>query len=1462
MFKKSLIPIVVATALAGCGSDDSAKLEGNESNGSIEIVGSDFIAGATLTTTISDPDGILADTVSYVWSRVYIDGNAGIDGQIEGATGSSYTITEADEGSIITASALYTDETGFNAGVGASTTEVLPTLDVSAFVVKGPVSGAACEIFSVDDSGAADSTAQASSTSDATGAVSFLDVHFTGTGLISCTGGTYTDEATGETLDAPALRAVVEVIEDVPDSNPDPDVDDSIVAPDYIVSPLTEMAVQAAGDDLTTASDEAEAINSRFGIRFDTTETTPTTVGVDALGADDAEDADRYGSVLALISQYDADDADSDLSTILTELVADISDDAAYSEDTLTAFETAQTNLQTTSAVAADVDESLLDAIGAAVGYNNDPVAAIIEGDLSVTVNSTETDPLSASATIIDPNFEEDAFIIQTDVVLDYGTFSIAADGSWSYTVDVANESVAALELGDSVNDSVTITSIDGTTADVAIRVAALTQVVQFTDPGGDTGEIRFDVDNLRQGKLTATFSKDETLGSDGNIKDAYITLYGSSGSSAESLVDLRIQGTQTEDDGTVIEPRFFVRNTDSDSYPGSIITAPFVEEQFYEVDIAWDLDASEQITISIDGEVIGGGAFSTAAVVDSDFTNLDQWFVDGVQTIQFRFGDNDRTIPFGSYYVDNIAVYSDTAGTVSVFEDDFESYDAGDTLEGDNSPYSTAVYAEVVVFDVGDGTAEPTPAVFFGLTGAIASDEETSTGAVSVLDPDDGEAFILQSTLVGMFGSLDILEDGSWTYTLETDNATIASLVVGERETDVFTVESFDGTTAELSITITGTVVVNTGANNVAVIIDTLDSDTGELRYALGDNGPLAAGRVEVKIKRLDDEVGSADAFISLFNENTNNDGAILDLRIRDDSFGVRSPDGVDTSAATVVLDTFMDVVLTWEYPGGDTTLNPLVTVEVDGVSFTAEGFTPDNNSFGGLTHVSFRLGGNSAVTDAAAQFTVDDLFIYSDVAGTTEVFSDDFESYADGESLDTDNAASPYHSNTSEATVEKIGDAGGPGTPGNKFASITDTLDSDTGELRYALGDNGPLAAGRFEVAIKRLDDDLGNGDAFITLFNSATNNDGAILDLRIRDDSFGVRSPSDVDTSAAIVALDQFMNVIVTWEYPDGNLDVTPLVTVEIDGVSFVAEGFTPDNNAIGGVTHVAVRFGDNGGVREATGIVSVDNVAIYSDTAGNSLVFSDDFEGYAEGDSLDTDNAASPYNSSTSEAVVDAEAGGEVGGPGTEGNKVAAITDTLDSDTGELRYALGDDGPLAAGRFEVAIKRLDDDLGNGDAFITLFNSATNNDGAILDLRIRDDSFGVRSPSDVDTSAATVVLDQFMNVVVTWEYPDGNLEVTPLVTVEIDGVSFVADGFTPDNNSTGGLTHVAVRFGDNGGVREATGVVSVDNIAIYSDTAGSSLIFSDDFEGYVEGDSLDTDNAVSPYNSSTSEAVVAVE
>ncbi|MGI9272741.1 MAG: VCBS domain-containing protein [Woeseiaceae bacterium] len=1430
MNHKVLLFAVLFTTLVGCGSDrDSTKLvEG--SNGVASLSGN-AVVGQTLSVSVSDSDGIQAGSESYQW---YSDGDA-----ISGATSASYTLTADEGGESVTVVIRYTDGSGLRETVESAASDIQAAFDLGAVYYHGLVEGAVCDISAVDSSGVAASTALASNTT-ASGFVFFgALVPVDGTALISCSGGTYVDEATGLILDAPATRAVVNV-----DS-------DALLT----ISPLTEIATQlaeAAGDLNTAISTHNAATSTNFGVYGDITEILPTEVASVAAINDETG---RYATALVIISQADANDPVASAADIINSLGADLVD-GTFSQSSLDDLNAAIADLATT-AVAANLDSEATQVVQDAI--NNAPEPAVFDG-LSATISNTQTMALAGVVTVTDSNFGEDRVVAQTDTQTTYGTFGIDESGAWTYLLDTADATVAGLAVGESINDTIALTSVDGTTANLVIRITKLTQVAAITNTiNGDTGELRHNLDpHLLQGKLSFSFLKTEALANDGNQKDAYITLYGSSGSSSESLVDLRIQGEATNPDGSVRAPRFLVRNTDNAAYPGGIIEAPFTPNEWYDIEIMWDMSQTNQITILIDGEVLSGGPFSTAAVVDSDFTDLDQWFSEGVERVQWRFGDNGTTIPFGTFFVDNVAIYSDTAGTAEQFSDDFETYFVGDPFAG-FPDYAGSVDAVVAVFDAG-APVESVPAAFFNLVGAINSDStDILMDTVTVIDPDPGEDMLVaQMATATLFGTFSILPSGAWEYTLDTMNPTIAAMVQGDRETDTIQIESVDGTTADLVITINGVGGAGpSGENKVAVIIDTDPGDTGELRYALNADGPLAAGRLELKIKRLDDNLGNGDAFITLFNSNTNNDGAILDFRIRDDSFGVRSPGSIDTSSLPHTLDAFMDVRITWEYPGGDpaTTL-PEVTISVDGVSLAP--YTTDNNAFGGVTHVAVRFGDNGGVRADTGKVSVDDLAIYSDTAGFTEVFSDDFESYLDGDSLDTDNAASPYHSNTSEATVETIVGASGPGTPGNQLAEIIDTDPGDTGELRYALGADGPLAAGRLEVAVKRLDDTLGNGDAFITLFNSNTNNDGAILDFRIRDDSFGVRSPGTIDTSSLPHTLDAFMDVLITWEYPGGDTTLLPEVTISVDGVSLAP--YTTDNNAMGGVTHVAFRFGDNGGVRDATGIFSVDELAIYSDTDGMTGVFSDDFESYLEGDSLDTDNGASPYHSNTSEATVGAEADG-ASGPGTPGNQLAEIIDTDPGDTGELRYALGADGPLVAGRLEVAVKRLDDTLGNGDAFITLFNSNTNNDGAILDFRIRDDSFGVRSPGTIDTSTLPHALDTFMNVIVTWEYPGGDPATTlPEVTITVDGVSLAP--YTTDNNAFNGVTHVAFRFGDNGGVRAATGIFSVDELAIFSDTTGTTEVFSDDFESYLDGDSLDTDNAASPYHSNTSEATVGVE
>ncbi len=1187
MFKKSLISVIIATALAGCGGDDNAQLDSN-TRGSIEITGTDFFAGGELSALATDADGIQAETLVYVWST--------------GVTGPTYTITEADEGSPISVSANYTDNAGFTEGVGASTEDIKPTFNVSANIVKGPVEGATCEIFEVNANGEAILPLQADAPSDASGNVTFTGAHIANNGLLSCTGGSYIDESTGLTLDAPLMRSVVKVVDDIIETDDDGN-EIVIEAPVYVVSPLTEIVVQNTQDDFNNFDEVAADINARFGIRFDTTEVAPTIVGTDDLGTDGADDNDRYGSVLALISQLDADNTDADISTVIADLSTDIADgDFA---DSLDIFEAAQANLQSTSQVASFVDSDLLDIIGASVGYNDTQVVAIIEGEFDGVVRNTAEEAFTGSLTIIDPNFSEDSFIEQTDVVLTYGSFSIDADGTWSYTVNTENETVASLEVGDSVSDSITIASVDGTTAEITIRVAALTQVVKISNTDGDTGEILFRVDNLRQGKLSASFLKEVAIGSDGNSKDAYIKLGGSSGSNSESLIDLRIQGDQTSVDAsgneTPIAPRLFVRNTDSDLYPGDTLIEDFNENQFYDIDITWDLDASEQITVSLDGEIIFGGSFSTAAVVDSDYENLDQWFADGIQTIQFRLGDNGTTIPFGSYFIDNIEVFSDTAGTdtASVFSDDFETRTLGDTLDDTDSVYAAAVYSEVAVFDGGDGTVEQTPAVFFDLGGTIASDETSVTGAVSVQDINEGEASITAATTVGTYGTFNIEANGSWTYTLDTANATIAALIVGERETDSFTITSFDGTSTEFGITINGTVVVATGANNVAVMSDTTTTADAELRLTTDelDEGSIST---TIKIQAIDGFTATPDvsedntAYISVYGGSASSSNLTGEIIFSNGAIKYRdaSKDQQTITGLTYADDTDIDVVLEWSATG--------YSVSIDGGTTFFGPYVAINTGTATRTY-QIRIG--SSGKESAKELLADDIVII-DGTTDTEVLTQDFEGLIAGDDL------SSTYSDSAEATVRTIAGAGA-----NLVARMADTTTTADAELRLTTDelDEGSIST---TIKIQAIDGFTATPDvsedntAYISVYGGSASSSNLTGEIIFSNGAIKYRDASkDQQTITGLTyADDTDIDVVLEWSATG--------YSVSIDGGTTFFGPYVAINTGTATRTY-QIRIGSSG--KESAKELLADDIVIIDGTT-DTEVLTQDFEGLIAGDDL--------------------------------------------------------------------------------------------------------------------------------------------------------------------------------------------------------------------------------------------------
>ncbi|WAB91163.1 retention module-containing protein [Pseudomonas citronellolis] len=93
--------------------------------------------------------------------------------------------------------------------------------------------------------------------------------------------------------------------------------------------------------------------------------------------------------------------------------------------------------------------------------------AAAITG-AQVSINETNA-PISTGGQLTITDVDSPAtFVEQTNVAGQYGHFSLAADGTWSYTADSAyNE----LSVGQSLTDTFTVTSADGTTSSVSVTI-------------------------------------------------------------------------------------------------------------------------------------------------------------------------------------------------------------------------------------------------------------------------------------------------------------------------------------------------------------------------------------------------------------------------------------------------------------------------------------------------------------------------------------------------------------------------------------------------------------------------------------------------------------------------------------------------------------------------------------------------------------------------------------------------------------------------------------------------------------------------------------------------------------------------------------------------------------------------------------------------------------------------------
>ena len=218
----------------------------------------------------------------------------------------------------------------------------------------------------------------------------------------------------------------------------------------------------------------------------------------------------------------------------------------------------------------------------------------------------------------------------------------------------------------------------------------------------------------------------------------------------------------------------------------------------------------------------------------------------------------------------------------------------------------------------------------------------------------------------------------------------------------------------------------------------------------------------------------------------------------------------------------------------------------------------------------------------------------------------------------------------------------------PKNKYASITDLADDDTGELRLAFTGTDSIPTGRVTFMYRVVE---GAADGFIHVAGRSTTGDFAIVELRLKDDAVhefreGASDETIASANFPTGVADTWIPVEISWS---ANGETTPTYSVIIGDQTVITDAVSTTNGGDGDVAdHLANskdgafnflwKYNSTSSTSDLT--YHVDEIVVYSSLSGTEeIVFSDDFQGYQAGTDLDPDtNMESVYHPNTSEATV--------------------------------------------------------------------------------------------------------------------------------------------------------------------------------------------------------------------------------
>ena len=492
--------------------------------------------------------------------------------------------------------------------------------------------------------------------------------------------------------------------------------------------------------------------------------------------------------------------------------------------------------------------------------------AALFSGDKAGAVSEDASSAVVGTVVASDVDRGE-AGIQAASGHTSHGDYAVDATGQWKFTVD--NGSVQSLKAGESVQDTFTIKSLDGTKQTITVTINGAND--KATIAGDDAARLGQD-GHEDSGKLTV---KDVDRGEAGTQAASGDTAHGSYtiDASGKWHFSLNSAAAQSLQQGETVTDTFTVKSLDgSAERVVSVVIDGRNDRATIDGDTAATITQDNAVTTGHlavhdadhdqSAAVAGSGLSHVEDAVDEDDRDedgRDDAERDGSDSDgegksdlgddshdEDHHGEHTEATGHGTYTIDANGDWTFKLDTKAV-----QHLSEGETIKEAfvvTSLDGTA-HQEVVITIVGTNDG---PEISSGAqTGNVVEDGNAfASGKVTATDADDDGvvAYSVTGEGAGAHGTLKLnASTGAWTYDLDNGSKAVQSLNAGETATDTFTVTVKDNhgatTTQDVIITITGSndgPKVTSGAQSGAVSEDGSLTAEGQVKAEDIDHGAV----------------------------------------------------------------------------------------------------------------------------------------------------------------------------------------------------------------------------------------------------------------------------------------------------------------------------------------------------------------------------------------------------------------------------------------------------------------------------------------------------------------------------------------------------------------------------------------------------------------------------------------------